>query len=197
MPKKQEAAHGFAVPFAEPEEKKSKKEKTPAGEKKGFSLFGKKKAEAKLNEGAYVISQGGQSNATPAAPVMPEQHERWQGTVSLNEVVDAPDKTAMLEYIPQKRLSAALRYNGQRVEMTSMPFTVGRTGCSFLMDSQTISRKHATFFMENGSLYVKDEQSSNHTYVNGVMIEPLTPCQLTDGAEVRLGKEQLIVELKE
>jgi len=48
-----------------------------------------------------------------------------------------------------------------------------------------VSRLHATVYPQNGHLYVKDEKSLNHTYVDGRLLE--TPRRLEAGQVLRLG----------
>lgn len=52
-----------------------------------------------------------------------------------------------------------------------------------------VSRKHAEFSIEDRRVSVQDFQSVNGTFVNGQRIEPLVPVPLSDGDEIRFGRD--------
>ena len=60
------------------------------------------------------------------------------------------------------------------------------------MEKSFISRIHATILEQDGQYYVRDENSKNHTYLNGVQLAPYTPYLLEDGSRIKLGLEELI-----
>jgi len=76
--------------------------------------------------------------------------------------------------------------SGEAVQHTPVdhgPFMVGRrTGVSMKINFRTVSSNHASLWTENGSLFVKDLESTNGTYVNGNRINEST----------RVGDEDLI-----
>ena len=76
-------------------------------------------------------------------------------------------------------------YSGHIFELTAPAMVVGReSGDIVLSNDITISRKHATI-SESGGLYtVRDEGSSNGTFVNGARISEQ---KLNPGDEVQLG----------
>ena len=54
----------------------------------------------------------------------------------------------------------------------------------------TISRSHADIINKNGQFYIVDNNSTNHTYVNGEMIPSNTEIPLSHGAKIRLSNEE-------
>jgi hypothetical protein len=56
-----------------------------------------------------------------------------------------------------------------------------------------ISRKHATLELHNRRLEICDLNSSNGTFLNGVLLEAHLPQQLRDGDQIRLGHLKLHV----
>jgi EAL domain-containing protein (putative c-di-GMP-specific phosphodiesterase class I) len=69
----------------------------------------------------------------------------------------------------------------QQVEVTPVPFTVGRRpGSSLQINSRTISGFHATLTVESDELWVEDNGSTNGTYVNGNRINSRTQLQEED-----------------
>ncbi|WP_376792710.1 FHA domain-containing protein [Thermoflexus sp.] len=51
-----------------------------------------------------------------------------------------------------------------------------------------VSRRHARIFFQADRFYIEDLGSTNGTYLNGVRLEPYSPCPLGDGDELRLGQ---------
>lgn len=195
---------GFAIPgmegvqipvaAAEPAKKKEKKKKEkPEKEKKSFGFLGwKKESKVDMDKEAHMVSAAippaSKPAYVPAVPAfVPEQQGggQWSGTVQLagqgatEFMNDASDSAG-----------AALLHSGRRLTLTSQPFTIGRVNCSYIVDNPKVSRTHATILQESGRYLIRDENSSNHTYINGVMIPPYTPVQLENGCEIRLGSEE-------
>lgn len=73
--------------------------------------------------------------------------------------------------------------------------TVGRdpTNTIFLGNDDTVSRRHASFRIDNGTYIVNDEGSSNGVYVNGVRISGPQP--LRPGDEVQIGNTRFRFEM--
>jgi hypothetical protein len=55
-------------------------------------------------------------------------------------------------------------------------------------ESGGVSRRHVRLTVLEGQWMITDLQSTNHTRVNGVRIDPGVPTQLPDGAQVVLGR---------
>lgn len=202
------ARGGMSIPgggsIPAPVEKPNKKQEKPKEEHKKFSLFGgKKEKEQKLalDEESYVVS-GGVPVAEPHRPVSapPVQQPRpvggdaqWHGTVSFENTNGAGGKT---EYIGADAVREnVLRGDGHTIRLTAFPFTVGRENCDYIINSIKISRHHITLMQQDGVVYVRDENSSNHTYLNGSMLAAYTPYPLQNGDELRLGNLRLIAEV--
>ncbi len=70
---------------------------------------------------------------------------------------------------------------------------IGRQrGNDIIVDTEAISRYHATLNFREGECYVEDLGSVNGTYVDGVRLEPHTPCQLRGGEELQVGDMRAI-----
>ena len=65
--------------------------------------------------------------------------------------------------------------------------------CTYRLEDAEVSRKHATFFIQGGSLVVKDEASANGTYVNGQKLVGQTT--LKDGDRIRMGQTVMIAQV--
>ena len=68
----------------------------------------------------------------------------------------------------------------QRIRLEPLPFTVGRTShANLMLDSSGISREHARFFNEDGTIFVEDAGSTNGTYLNRDRVHG--PTEIQDG----------------
>ena len=59
----------------------------------------------------------------------------------------------------------------------------------FIGDNTAISRSHANLISEDGTYMIEDTNSTNHTFVNGKMIQSGVRVALNHGDAVRLGNE--------
>ena len=66
---------------------------------------------------------------------------------------------------------------------------------TFLVDDKTMSREHARFFADDGSLYIEDLDTTNGTSVGGRQLQPRTPVALREGDLVELGAMRAQVSL--
>lgn len=60
----------------------------------------------------------------------------------------------------------------------------------FIGDNSAISRSHANVISRNGEYFIVDTNSTNHTYVNGNMIQSNVETKIVHGAKIRLANEE-------
>ncbi|MDO4868831.1 MAG: FHA domain-containing protein [Bacillota bacterium] len=81
---------------------------------------------------------------------------------------------------------------GDKIYITKDIFSLGRSKSQSdytLEGSKTVSRKHATLRRINGRYTITDNESLNHTILNGQILAPWIENDLKDGDTVSLGKE--------
>lgn len=85
-------------------------------------------------------------------------------------------------------------YAGHVFEITSDTVVVGREpdNPAALPNDATASRRHATIFKSEGGYTIRDEGSSNGTFVNGARI---TEQRLTPGDEIQIGATKFRFEI--
>ena len=86
-------------------------------------------------------------------------------------------------------LSGQLQENEpvRTIRINSSPFSVGRRNETALtIDNPSVSGKHAELFLEDGHLFVRDLNSTNGTFVNGVRID--SPCKVKHGDLVQFAQ---------
>lgn len=80
--------------------------------------------------------------------------------------------------------------SGRAYRFHQVMTTVGRTnGNDLIITGNTVSRRHARLWFENGKWYLEDLQSSNGTMVNNIRI--FQPVELQDGDVISFGDEMV------
>ncbi|MCR5227280.1 MAG: FHA domain-containing protein [Eubacterium sp.] len=71
-------------------------------------------------------------------------------------------------------------------------FMVGKSvNCDYqIIDNKKVSRKHAIFRISNGECYVRDNASTNHTFINGQLLQPGVEVMLSNDDNIRMGDEE-------
>jgi pSer/pThr/pTyr-binding forkhead associated (FHA) protein len=84
---------------------------------------------------------------------------------------------------------------GAEREVDRVPFSLGRQGADFTIADPSVSRLHATLSLEGGRFVLRDQRSTNGTFVDGERVEEAT---LAHGAKFRVGDTtlQLVLEKK-
>ncbi len=88
--------------------------------------------------------------------------------------------------------------NNERISLNKPVFRIGKEKSYvdyFIGDNTAISRSHANFITREGEYFVADTNSTNHTYVNGVMIQSNVETKLAHGDKVRLANEDFEFKL--
>ena len=87
-------------------------------------------------------------------------------------------KKCYFSYEKRKQLLEAIRY----VDLV-------------IPDNRAVSRSHADILCQEDGYYVRDNNSTNHTYLNGQAVSPGQLVRLEDGARLRLADEDFEVHL--
>ena len=85
------------------------------------------------------------------------------------------------------------RKNNERIPLNKPVFRIGKEKSYvdyFIADNPAISRSHANIINREGNFFIVDTNSTNHTYVNGVMSPSNAETKLAHGDSVTLGNEE-------
>lgn len=88
--------------------------------------------------------------------------------------------------------------NNEIINLDKPVFRIGKEKSYvdyFIGDNTAISRSHANFIIRDGQYFVTDTNSTNHTYVNGSMIQSNVETQLSHGDRVKLANEEFEFKL--
>ena len=83
--------------------------------------------------------------------------------------------------------------NNERISINKDIFRIGKERSFvdyFIGDNAAISRSHANIITRNNEYFVVDTNSTNHTYVNGEMIQSNGEVKLNHGDKVRLANDE-------
>ena len=102
-------------------------------------------------------------------------------------------QTTVLSGGPQASGAELIRKkNGQSIPLDKSLIRIG-TERSFVdywvSDNTAVSRSHADVISHEGVYYIRDNHSTNHTYVNGAQIPSEQEQMLKDGDQILLGNE--------
>lgn len=88
--------------------------------------------------------------------------------------------------------------NNEKISLNKPVFRVGKERSYvdyFIGDNTAISRSHANFITREGVYFVVDTNSTNHTFVNGTMINSNEEVQINHGDTIRLANEDFDFKL--
>lgn len=130
----------------------------------------------------------GFSSANQEGGTLLLKNEEEAGTVLLQEA-----GTVLLQ---QRQVLARLQRQrtGEQIEIRVNEFRIGKdAGAEYsIRDNKAVSRQHAVIFCNGSEYFLRDENSTNHTYLNGKMLEPEHMESLCDGDRIRLADEEFL-----
>ena len=95
-------------------------------------------------------------------------------------------------------LNLTITINGQKQQasVNAFPALLGRDSntCEVPVTEPAVSRKHARFTLENGTVYLEDVSEHNGTFINGTKLPPLGRSKVSEGDKINLGRAEIIVD---
>ncbi len=107
------------------------------------------------------------------------------GETTVLNVTQNPNKLAV-PYLIRKK-------NNEKICLNKPVFRVGKERSYvdyFIVDNTAISRCHANFITRESKYFVIDTNSTNHTFVNGIMIQSNVETIISPGDTIRLANEE-------
>lgn len=188
------ADYGFAIPgmpmAAVPVKNKEEKGKEKQKEKKPsfFDSFksGGKSKEKPIKEEMFT---GAEKDFNKSAKKKQDNEEVWKGT-QIGYGMQEDTRTVCLS--DDVAVEAAyIKHGEKRISMEHFPFYIGREEADYVLPRPKVSRKHAYIAKKGEQYFIFDENSTNHTYVNGKVIAPYTETELVSGDTIRLADENI------
>ena len=115
------------------------------------------------------------------------------------EMYEAPEETSVIEetrcLVPEQEQAGiclvcvhggADGIFGQDIVIGASPVYIGKIKgeSDVILDSPTVSRRHARLEYRDGNYYVKDQNSRNGTFCNGKRLRPQEECRFVQGDEI-------------
>ena len=171
--------------------------------KKIWDKISKKKefvTKDEIDEGVFVNNKNEKSFETPIVNSF-EESIKNESVESIEDELDTDvddDRTMLLtgaEYMSFIKLKSVDDQEDILIVPLSFPFNVGKKKGSndYCIDKPEISREHMSICMEDNNYYIKDLESTNGTFVNGVRIKPLENTEIKQGDIVKLADVELEV----
>lgn len=88
--------------------------------------------------------------------------------------------------------------NNERINLDKPVFRIGKEKSYvdyFVSDNTAVSRSHANIITRDDKYFIVDTNSTNHTYVNGGMIQSNVETALSHGTKIRLANEDFEFKL--
>jgi hypothetical protein len=88
--------------------------------------------------------------------------------------------------------------NNEKIPLNKPVFRIGKERSYvdyFIGDNTAISRSHANIVTRDGAYFVVDTNSTNHTFVNGMMIQSNVETAIANGDTIRLANEDFEFKL--
>lgn len=82
---------------------------------------------------------------------------------------------------------------GDVYEVTSNPFTIGKSQtCNLVIADKVVSRHHAEIVQYGDKYFIKDLSSTNGTFINGNKLMADTDVELKDGQEIIFANKKFV-----
>lgn len=158
----------------------------PANRVKGTDIFYNDRVSLNTNCGTSMFEQNGGGTVV--------LNEDAGGTVVLNEDVGGTVVLDESESFNVATYPKLIRRNtGEEIVIDKPVFRIGKEAGAvdyLVPDNPTVSRNHADIISRDGRYYLYDNNSTNRSYVNNIIVEPLKNVELYDGASIRLSDEE-------
>lgn len=128
-----------------------------------------------------------------------EQNEKPKSNSVLSKTVTEPTKANTLLNAP-KAIPYLVRVNTEeRIMLGKIIFKIGKAsrGVDYTVSGNgAISRQHAIITQKDGVCYIKDNKSTNHTYVNDKKVDEGVEEILTHDSMIKLGDEEFVFKIR-
>lgn len=122
-----------------------------------------------------------------------------QNEISRNEETETYGKTVLLSAGGKMAMNILIeKRHGKEIvhQMEEFPYLIGKVknSVNLVLNDVSVSRIHAKLTEEDGQVYVQDCNSTNGTYVNGVLLEEEEKIPIEVEDEIRVGRIVLLYQ---
>ena len=134
-------------------------------------------------------------------PVMPPMGQMMPSAAKPGDVIPSQmTQNGLVGQLGSKPIPHIVRKKtGEVINITKPEFAIGKskTKADYAIEDNTaISRVHCIIVQKDGVNYIKDNNSTNHTYINGVELQPGKEVLLKNKTMIQLGDEEFTFLLR-
>lgn len=134
-------------------------------------------------------------------PVMPPMGQVMPSATKPGDVIPSQmTQNGLVGQLGSKPIPHIVRKKtGEVINITKSEFAIGKskTKADYAVEDNTaISRVHCIIVQKDGVNYIKDNNSTNHTYINGVELQPGKEVLLKNKTMIQLGDEEFTFLLR-
>lgn len=149
---------------------------------------------------AYDEEKPEEVDLEPAETEEPVVEEEEQNT-STSILTQSPEMTGILNdpLAPRANPYLVRTNTEERIMITRQNFMIGKASMGVdytIRGNGAISRKHAVIICKEGIYYIRDNKSTNHTYVNNKQVEEGKDELLPHDCKIVLGDEEFTFKLR-
>ena len=180
-----------------------KKEKTPPQEKQqnapnnnaGFNVPGQNVQVTSTNVSIPNMPQNNAQVANVAGPKM-----NFGDTTVLGGNAPIGETTVLGVGAPAATRQAFLvrKKNNERIIINKDIFKLGKERSYVdhcVSDNSAVSRSHANIIKKGNDYFVVDMNSTNHSFINGMILTPQTESRINNGDTLSLGDEEFVFHI--
>ncbi|MGN0495772.1 MAG: FHA domain-containing protein [Lachnospiraceae bacterium] len=174
--------------LAEKEEEEKKRHKEESGIKMKKAI--------KVNRASIVKNNQEEQKTQEEAESSSE--EEISGSI-LSQSIGATGVLNSASAVPKANPYLIRVNTDDRIMITKQTFKIGKAsmGVDYTVQGNgAVSRVHAIITSKDGVYYIKDNKSTNHTYVNGKILDEGDEELLTHDSKIMLGNEEFIFKLR-
>lgn len=149
-------------------------------------------------EAEAIAAQEAAAPTNPGTEIVLASDEELTSNSVLSKTISEPPKPNALN--APKAVPYLIRVNtNERIMLNKPTFKIGKAsrGVDYTVDGNgAISRVHAIITQRDDVCYIKDNKSTNHTYINNIPIEEGAEEILTHESLVRLGDEEFTFKIR-
>ena len=187
---------GVSPMMSQEEEKKTD---SPVTEENNAAMPQEEKKVEEIPE-AKIAPDDKTIEAKPFVDTQPTEEIKGDITPPIKKEIPEPSMGALVGQLGTKPIPHFVREKtGEIINITKPEFSIGKSESKAdytITDNSAISRVHCIILQKNGVNYIKDNNSTNHTYVNGELLEPDKEVLLKNRTSVRMGDEEFTFLLR-
>jgi len=137
-------------------------------------------------------------------PVRQSSYQQQEGSYNETTVLPYYNETSVLsgQFMTGGKMQLVRmtrQKTGETFCISKPSFWIGKDPANVdycIKDNNAVSRRHVLVTIQNSNCYVRDNHSTNRTYINGQAVQTDTDTLVSNGDRVSLGDEEFVVSIE-